>query len=52
MLKSLLGEHPETAQGSSDVFSLSEKRNPYLLSTVFIPSIFVSVLTSGNGRNG
>jgi hypothetical protein len=26
---------------------MSERRTPYLLSTAFIPSVFVSVMTSG-----
>jgi hypothetical protein len=29
-----------------------ERRTPYFLSTTLIPSIFVFVFTSGNGRNG
>jgi hypothetical protein len=48
MLKSPQGQQLEVDEASGVVFPcVLERRNPYLFSTVLIPSVSVSVLMSG-----
>jgi hypothetical protein len=54
MPKSLQGEWPETDEVSGVICSplCAGEEDPYRLSTVLIPSVFVSVLMSGKREEG